>query len=519
MSQTSYDLVPYTNAAYPQTHISHLFTVGRLLNLSPPQLRKSRVLELGCGTGSNIVPMAAEYPEAEFLGIDLSDTQIRRGQDLIARTDLKNVVLRAQSIVDFPESAGQFDYIICHGVLSWIAPEVRAALLKVIRRHLSPDGLAVVSYNTLPGWAAIRSLREIMLYHTTIFASPGDKVAQARALLQFILDSQGNASNPYRAVVEQELNFLKAVQPNYFFHDHLEEHNQPFYLHEFAAMVAQEGLAYIGDTDIPSMFLGNYTPEVAKLLGGADDPVRIEQYLDFVNNRRFRSSVLTIAGKPIIRSIDAGRVEEFWLVTLIEPEHQLADGELDPNLDLRFKAPSGLGFTVRGAAGAALLATLAARRGQPMSVREVVAEAKQRYRLPQAEPELARVLSETALRLFLAGGLMLRADPGRHVATLSERPVALPVARAQAVDSDHVTNGFHQSVPVDTIRRIVLQALDGSRTKASLVDLLMTAIARGQLKIEQSGKPITDPAEIERAVSTQLDALLAAFSSSALLAG
>src|SRR5690348_4089582 len=130
MSETSYDVVPYANDAHPQTHIAHLFTIGRLFNLTPPDFRKARVLDLGCASGSNIIPMAAEYADAQFVGIDLSDAQIRRGQDLIGRAGLKNIVLKAQSIADFGTSGEPFDYIMCHGVFSWIPPDIRTSLLK-----------------------------------------------------------------------------------------------------------------------------------------------------------------------------------------------------------------------------------------------------------------------------------------------------------------------------------------------------------------------------------------------------
>ncbi|HXR88090.1 MAG TPA: class I SAM-dependent methyltransferase [Stellaceae bacterium] len=516
MSETSYDVVPYANDAHPQTHIAHLFTIGRLFNLTPPDFRKARVLDLGCASGSNIIPMAAEYADAQFVGIDLSDAQIRRGQDLIGRAGLKNIVLKAQSIADFGTSGEPFDYIICHGVFSWIPPDIRTSLLKIVRQNLSPNGLAVVSYNAMPGWGAVRSLRDIMLYHTAGFPTPAEKVAQARALLQFILDSQGDFNSPYRAFLEQEVNLLKAANPNYFFHEYLEEHNQPFYLHEVVAMAAREDLAYLGDTDMPSMFLGNYTPHVGKLLAGTNDPVRIEQYLDFVTNRRFRSSVLMVAGASINRSMAAARIEEFWLQSLLQPETPVADGELAPDAVVRFNAETGLTYTASGAPIVALLSALC-RHGRPATVTEIVAEARERYRLPQSEAELRRSLCETALHLFLARGLELRSDPARYVDTLSERPVVLPLARAQAVDSDRVTNAFHRSVIFDPLGRFILRAVDGSRDRAALTAYLMTAVASGQLKLEHEGNAVTDAAAIERNAAAAVDHFLSAFRANALL--
>ena len=194
MAQNAYDSVPYDVAAYRQTHIGHLYTIGRLLGMEPPDFRRARVLELGCAAGGNILPMSDQYRAADFTGIDLSPVQIRQGKELIAALGLSNIALRAESIVDFPASAGKFDYIICHGTYSWVPPEVRPKILELTQRHLSPNGLAVISYNTLPGWAAVRGLRDIMNYHVAPLNTPEEKIAQARALLQLILDSQRDRS-------------------------------------------------------------------------------------------------------------------------------------------------------------------------------------------------------------------------------------------------------------------------------------------------------------------------------------
>jgi hypothetical protein len=150
-------------------------------------------------------------------------------------------------------------------------------------------------------------------------------------------------------------------------------------------------------------------------------------------------------------------------------------------------------------------------------VTEIVAEARERYRLPQSEAELRRSLCETALHLFLARGLELRSDPARYVDTLSERPMALALARAQAVDSDRVTNAFHRSVIFDPLGRFILRAVDGTRDRAALTAYLMTAVASGQLKLEHHGNAITDAAAIERNAAAAVDHFLSAFRANALL--
>jgi hypothetical protein len=137
--------------------------------------------------------------------------------------------------------------------------------------------------------------------------------------------------------------------------------------------------------------------------------------------------------------------------------------------------------------------------------------------LPQSESELGPSLCEVALSLFLVRGVTLRSDPGRYVDNISERPVALPLARVQAVDSERVTNAFHRSLLFDPLGRFILSAVDGTRDRAALIELVMTAIANGQFKLEQKGNAVTDVTTIERNAAAAVDHFLSAFRVNALL--
>jgi len=74
---TSYDEVPYESQSFPQSHPNRLATLGRLFGLSPAPVAQCRVLELGCASGGNLIPMAYHLPESEFVGLDL----IRQSSD------------------------------------------------------------------------------------------------------------------------------------------------------------------------------------------------------------------------------------------------------------------------------------------------------------------------------------------------------------------------------------------------------------------------------------------------------
>jgi SAM-dependent methyltransferase len=158
--ETTYDQVPYESHPFAQTHPDRLATVATLLGMAPTPVEHCRVLELGCASGGNLIPMAAGLPESTFTGIDLSQSAIVAGQAMVASLQLTNIDLRHASILEADGELGIFDYIICHGVYSWVPPEVQDRILEICARNLAPNGVAYVSYNTYPGWHARGTIRE-----------------------------------------------------------------------------------------------------------------------------------------------------------------------------------------------------------------------------------------------------------------------------------------------------------------------------------------------------------------------
>lgn len=150
-------------------------TVLQLLGYVTPELKKARVLEIGCSFGGNIIPFAIAHPDAEVIGIDLSEIQIKEGNNIIKYLGLENIQLHHKNIMNFEEDYGKFDYIICHGVFSWVTDEVQNKILEVIKNHLSENGSAIISYNTYPGWKHIDILRDIMKFRIDTLQNIGKK--------------------------------------------------------------------------------------------------------------------------------------------------------------------------------------------------------------------------------------------------------------------------------------------------------------------------------------------------------
>jgi cyclopropane fatty-acyl-phospholipid synthase-like methyltransferase len=150
-SPTSYDIVPYPTGSQVQTHPDRLATIATLFGMSPKPVEECRVLELACGNGGNLIPMAYALPRSTFVGIDLAAGAIDAGRTVIRRLELRNITLLQQDLRTLPSDFGTFDYIIAHGVYAWVAPPVQDWILAVCRGHLAPQGVAFVSYNAFPG--------------------------------------------------------------------------------------------------------------------------------------------------------------------------------------------------------------------------------------------------------------------------------------------------------------------------------------------------------------------------------
>ena len=184
-----------------------------LAGLHPAPVENCRVLELGAASGGNLIPMAYALPKSQFWGIDISRVHIDQGLLKIKDLGLANLRLEQMDILDFPADAGTFDYIIAHGIFSWVPPQVREKLLEIYRAHLAPEGVGFISYNTYPGWHRINIARDIMRYSTRGIEDPKERVEQAREALHFYAHALPDDQNSYSG-------FLK------FYSDYLDGNDQ-----------------------------------------------------------------------------------------------------------------------------------------------------------------------------------------------------------------------------------------------------------------------------------------------------
>ena len=298
MQQTIYKELGYKSYPFPFTTPAYLEAYGTLVGLNTPPAKTARVLELGATYGGNIISQAVHNPEATFVGIELSQDQVEKGNKIISDAKLDNVSLIQGDIMNFDETLGTFDYIIAHGFYSWISDEMKDKLLAIISNHLADNGIAYVSYNTYPGWHTMEEVRQLMLFanrdHDEL--THKEKVLRGKTVGSLV----GSQILNYDNLKERNSKFLGALRSvmqkddYYVGHDHLEPHNDPCYFYQFNDHLKAHNLSYVCDADLTLSMVRTYDESIADKLEklAPNSQADQEQYLDFMLDTTFRKSII-----------------------------------------------------------------------------------------------------------------------------------------------------------------------------------------------------------------------------------
>ncbi|MFT6143857.1 MAG: trans-aconitate methyltransferase [Myxococcota bacterium] len=312
----TYAALPYVAHAYPQSDPARFGVVGHLAGLSPKLPSKARILEIGCAVGGNLAPLAARYPNAECMGIDLSPEQV----DAAVIRDSK-ATYSARDLCTLASTDGPFDYVIAHGVYSWVPSAVRDVLFQRIREVLAPTGLAYVSYNVLPGWYGRLAIRDVMLARTASVSGPLEKVRAARQILALLANNA--TEGPHRDALREEAARIRNEPDAWLFHDYLEVFNTPVTYRHVVEHARRDGLATLGDAALHTSQLRSLDETADSLLKQwSDDAVTYETYLDTLRNRTFRQTVFAHANSPLSSDVGPGHLHGLHLRTQL-----LSDGE------------------------------------------------------------------------------------------------------------------------------------------------------------------------------------------------
>lgn len=315
VQQTIYSELGYKSMPFPYTTPATLEAYAALVGISAPNPKTARVLELGATYGGNIISQALFNPDATFVGIELSQEQVEKGNEVIANAGLTNVSLVQSDIASIGSEIGTFDYIIAHGVYSWVDDGVKDALLRLIDEHLAEDGIAYISYNTYPGWHTMDEVRQLMMFSNRDKAqfNHKEKVLHGKTVGSIV----GSQILKYDNLKERNSKFLGALRSvmqkdeYYVGHDHLEPNNDPVYFYQFNDHLEAHKLAYLCDADLTLSMVRSFDADIADTLDklALNDHVAQEQYLDFMLDTTFRKSIICKAKHAESVTYDMGNPE------------------------------------------------------------------------------------------------------------------------------------------------------------------------------------------------------------------
>jgi len=517
MKTNIYDEIPYTRHIYKQTQPDNLATFATLLGMQPPPVEKCRVLELGCASGINIIAMAQAIPHGEFVGLDFSEQQINVGQNMMRQMGLHNIMLKHQDIMAFDPQLGLFDYIVAHGVYSWVSPAVRDKVLHICHDHLQPNGVAYVSYNVYPGWHLDKMLRQMVLYHTKNVKSPIKKLEHAKSLLKFFVDSIKQKYDSYSLSLKKELQYVSQLDDHYLFHEYLEDYNDPVFFSQFIEHATHHGLQYLIDTRTPFISVDNvFADEAKKLL--EINFVEREQYLDFLRNNAFRETLLCHQHIALNRHLEVDKISDFYIAAPLKPASKNLSVDASASLKQEtLEQFQNLAGEAVLSVGSLLLKAVCLCLGeawpQSLSFEALIQQVERLLTLVKGKHFKDTLILSRAeideiktmlLTFYLKDIVELSVYPPQFTLRVSEYPIASPVARLQSEQGKAVTNLRYEVFSLNFANRLILKHLDGKHDRAALLKVMRKSIEAGDLILSQDDNQVT----LEEVKATELQSLM-----------
>lgn len=459
---TAYDEILYPTSPQARLHPDNLYLCGILNGFRPVLPDNARVLEIACGTGFNLIPMALELPRAHFTGMDYAALPIEVGRQMAAELGATNLALHHADLTQADLDLGSFDYIVAHGLYSWVPDAVRDSLWRFVQRSLSPQGIFHVSYNALPGWYPTFAMRDYLREISGGIREPMARLDLCWKAVQ-ALAAQGSHDN----LLVTEAKRLAALPAEVMFHDELADHNRPFYLAEVVGHAQQHKLRYAGEGDLraPTGVLEDAGIDAGWPEPADYDVLQRDRMRAFSTMRRFHDSLFAQASEepqPVSLPDALGAAWAHSNIRLV--------GRTE-NQERTYEHSNGVRLTTGHPLVCALADALQAVAPGSIRIGAFWQDLQEKH--PEMHPGLKEQFWVVVRQLVEAGAVKLRTRQVPVASSLADQPETLPFIRLQSRWDAFVTNAYHESsqVPEDW-QRVLLSLLDGTRDREQLLQAL-----------------------------------------------
>lgn len=330
-----YSDTSYTYGFYKEFSLNWLDWVALLKGSEPPST-SSRMLELGCGQGLGLCVMAASNPHKRFVGVDFNPEQIGHARSLVRRTGLSNIEFHEADFMSLADKDQPFepcDYVVAHGILTWVNKEVRSAIYRIIDKTLTPGGLAYFSYNALPGWLATHPVQHLM----TQFA---DRTGVNKQSFESALNALESLKNAGAAVFKSQPGIQSRLEQlqktadnneNYIYHEYFHSSWTLFYFTQIAQEAAEGKLRFLGSATLPENYDAMLPEPMRNAIDSAPDMAMRELFKDMAINQSFRRDVFVRGVTPVWSGEQLSLFSKRMVTLLQSPD----------KIDLKFKTTFG----------------------------------------------------------------------------------------------------------------------------------------------------------------------------------
>ncbi|MEJ7848495.1 MAG: class I SAM-dependent methyltransferase [Pyrinomonadaceae bacterium] len=501
-NESSYDQIPYPSFTFSQAHPDRLSTMAEFHGINSAPAESCRVLELGCGDGTNLLWCASTLPNSKFVGIDLSAVHIEKAVSGASELNLSNTSFHHGDLLDFDtKELGQFDYIVAHGLFSWVPDIVRKKILQIYADCLSPHGVGYISFNAYPGCHIRQMVGDMMKFHIRGIENPVEKLSQSRAIINFITNTAETGS-VYQYILKEELDTITSRSDSGVIHDDLSEFNDPFYFHEFVEQISDYGFQYLCEAKSSSEHTANLSAEAKVILdqlGG--DRLRREQYIDFITGRRFRWTLICREDISLNQEQNPELINKFFIASQLSP--------VSKNPDIRsagvekFIAKDGSSVEARHPFTKAALVQLNINGNRETNFQDLVERCIELCGI-EDKSGIDTDISKTAiylLEMFKAGFVYLRRRKTELAYKAGEFPEASQFARWQIErGSEAIRTLSGVNIKVDDPYIVgLLRLLDGKKDRSQLALEMSKLFIENGAKPERLGENLTN--SIERILS------------------
>ena len=482
---SDYDKVPYKGAIIPNSYPGHLALCNMWHNGRHSPLQGFHLTELGCGDGANLLPMAFYHPDSTFIGIDNAESGLSRAREGARQIGLHNIQFVQKDICEIEQAEiVQCDYIIAHGLYSWVSDGIREAILQFCRNGLSATGLAFISYNAQPGWASRGLVRDILLRSASVQqAAIEDKANKAIEVATELLQAMPSRDYAYAVLLAEELERVRDGKPFYVFHEYLEEFNEGVWLRDFVQRARQNDLNYVCDAQF-SQWEGQVPKELKHSLSQAGlDPIEQEETADLLCNRYFHASILCRSDVPGESMSHPKILEQVSIASSLRADSDPFD--LTEGVVELLIGTHGQEIILDVSIIKAAVVLLAAQWPIGMQLNNLFQQASRLLSenghnvLEDAQSQL----TDELITLFEAGGIDLRLQQPDYSRGLPEYPKLHKLARYEIGHRDALTTPYHLPLSFNDQFLEVVSVMDGSKSTKEIKRLFGEDIVDQSLDI------------------------------------